>query len=306
MSPASTLSSTVISAAPIVLPASPERGQSIHVRVTAPLTGTNLPVIVFSHGFSQSMTGYAPLVDHWAANGFVVIQPTHLDSRTLALPQDDPRQPQIWRHRISDLSVSIDQLDAIEAAVPGLAGRVDHERIAAAGHSWGATTVSFLLGVRTVDDAGLGEDLKNDRVRAGVLLAAPGTGGENLTPFAKQHFPFMTNTFDAMTTPTLVVAGDKDQSFLSEVRGPDWFTDAYHLAPGADALLTLFGAEHSLGGITGYASTETTDENPAAVALIQQTSTAYLRSALGIDPEDWKQLQAATTPAGRLVTEARD
>jgi predicted dienelactone hydrolase len=304
MSSVRTLGSTVISTGPIVLPASPERGQDLQVRVTAPLTGANLPVIVFSHGFGQSMTGYAPLVDHWAANGFAVVQPTHLDSRTLALPQDDPRQPQIWRLRISDLTASIDQLDAIEAAVPGLAGRVDHGRIAAAGHSWGATTVSFLLGVRTVDDRGLGEDLADARVRAGILLAAPGTGGENLTAFAAQHFPFMTGTFDPLTTPTLVVAGDKDQSFLSEKRGPDWFTDAYRLAPGAEALLSLFGAEHSLGGITGYASTETTDENPAAVTLIQQTSTAYLRSALGIDSEDWKQLQAASTPAGSLVTKA--
>ena len=82
-----------------------------------------------------------------------------------------------------------------------------------------------------------------------------------------------------MTTPTLVVAGDRDQSLLS-VRGPDWFTDPYCLSPSSKSLLTLFGAEHSLGGISGYNVTETTDENPERVALIQRLTWAYLRSAL--------------------------
>jgi hypothetical protein len=53
------------------------------------------------------------------------------------------------------------------------------------------------------------------------------------------------------------------------VRGPEWMSDPYFLSPGAESLLTLFGAEHSLGGIPGYEVTETTDENPEHVALIQ-------------------------------------
>lgn len=33
--------------------------------------------------------------------------------------------------------------------------------------------------------------------------------------------------------------------------------------PGCKSLLTLFGAEHSLGRIYGYGAAATTDENPA-------------------------------------------
>lgn len=80
----------VISAKPVVLPA-PGRGEDLQVRVSAPATGSDLPVIVFSHGFGWSMNGYAPLADHWAAHGFVVVQPTHLDSRTLGLSAEDTR-----------------------------------------------------------------------------------------------------------------------------------------------------------------------------------------------------------------------
>ncbi len=89
----------VISVRPVVLPA-PDRGADLQVRVTAPTTGQDLPVVVFSHGFGESMDGYAPLAEFWAAHGFAVLQPTHLDSQTLGIAPDDPRTPVIWRFRI--------------------------------------------------------------------------------------------------------------------------------------------------------------------------------------------------------------
>ncbi|WP_052359792.1 alpha/beta hydrolase family protein [Actinoplanes friuliensis] len=269
---------------PVILPPSSGRGEDLQVRVSAPATGDNLPIIVFSHGFGQSMDSYAPLAGFWAAHGFVVLQPTHLDSRTLKVTPEDPRYARIWRIRVDDLTNVLDHLDVLEAAVPGLAGRVDRDRTAVAGHSWGGQTASTLLGARVLDADGVpGEDMSDPRIKAGVLLATTGTGGADLSPFAAEHFPFMSPDFTAMTTPALVVAGDQDKSALS-VRGPDWFTDPYFLSPGPKSLLTLFGAEHSLGGISGYAVTETTDESPERVALIQQLTTAYLRGVL--DKED--------------------
>ncbi|WP_225637980.1 alpha/beta hydrolase family protein [Streptomyces solaniscabiei] len=292
----------VISAKPVTLPA-PGRGEDLQVRVSAPATGHGLPVVVFSHGFGWSMNGYAPLADFWAAQGFVVLQPTHLDSRTLAIPAEDPRTPRMWRFRVEDLTRVLDGLDVLAAAVPGLAGRPDHDRVAVAGHSWGAQTASTLLGARVLDADGVpGEDLSDPRVKAGVLLALPGLG-DDLTPFAAEHLPFMRPSFDRMTAPALVVAGDHDDSALS-TRGPDWFTDPYTHSPGGKSLLTLFGAEHSLGGVPGYEVAETTDENPARVALLQHLTTAYLRSAL--DPADnaWQEAVTALAedadPLGRV------
>ena len=293
----------VVSVKPVVLSV-PGRGEDLHVRVSVPASGRELPIIVFSHGFGWSLDGYGPLVDFWAAHGFVVIQPTHLDSRTLSLPPDDPRTPLIWRFRVEDMKRILDQLDLLEATVPGLVGRLDRSRIAAAGHSWGGQTASMLLGAQVLDpEGGTGEDMSDSRIKAGVLLAAPGQGGANLTPFAAEHFPFMNPSFADMTAPALVIAGDRDLSPLS-VRGPDWFTDPYVLSPGGKSLLTLFGAEHSLGGIPGYNVTETTDENPERVALIQRLTWAYLRTAL--DPEDasWPAARTAlmesTNPLGRI------
>ncbi|MEI9939023.1 MAG: chlorophyllase [Pseudomonadota bacterium] len=290
--------SAIVSVRPVTLPA-PGRGLDLQLRVSAPVIGRELPIIVFSHGFGSSMDGYAPLVDYWAARGFVVIQPTHLDSRRLGLADDDPRRPEIWRFRVRDLTRALDQLDALEAAVPGLAGRVDRSRIALAGHSFGAQSSSLLLGARMVAN-GPGEDLRDDRIQAGLLLAAAGRGGDDLSAFAKEHLPYLNSSFEHLTTPTLVVAGDNDRSPLT-VRGPDWFTDPYTLSPGAQGLLTLFGGEHLLGGISGYDAKETTDENPERVALVQRMTWAFLQSALNPGDVAWRDACAGLPDAhGRV------
>jgi hypothetical protein len=113
----------------------------------------------------------------------------------------------------------------------------------------------------------------------------------------------MRPSFDTMVTPDLIVAGDNDRSPLS-TRGPDWFTDSFVHSPGGKSLLTLFGAEHSLGGIPGYEVAETTDESPARVALLQRLTTAYLRSALHPEDTAWKAaataLEEDPNPLGRL------
>ncbi|MBZ6106454.1 alpha/beta hydrolase family protein [Streptomyces olivaceus] len=294
----------VVSVKPVVLPA-PERGADLRVRVSAPATGEDLPVVLLAHGFGSSLDGYAPLADHWAAHGFVVVQPTHLDSRTVALPADDPRRPRLWRYRVADLKRVLDDLDTLVAAVPGLAGRVDSGRIAAAGHSFGGQTAGILLGLRVADpETGEAEDLSDPRVRAGVLLATAGNGGDDLTPFAAENLPWLRGPdFSGMSAPALVVAGDRDELPLT-VRGADWTADPYVLSPGAKSLLTVFGAQHFLGGVSGYDAAETTDENPAHVALVQRVTTAYLRHALGLGSAGWtavrEELDGDPHAVGRL------
>jgi dienelactone hydrolase len=290
----------VASVAPVRLDA-PGRALPLDVRVSAPVTGRDLPVLLFSHGNGWSLDGYAPLTTFWASRGFVVVQPTHLDSRRDGIGFDHPRFGQVWTERHADLLRIVDQLETIERALPGLAGRVDRARIVAAGHSWGAQTVQMLLGARILDGTGqVGQDFADRRVTAGVLLAATGIGGQELHPFAQEHFPFMNPSFAELITPTLVVAGDRDQSKMSS-RGPDWFTDAYAHSPGATDLLTLFDAEHSLGGIPSWEAAETTDENPERVAVLQRLTTAYLRSAL--DPTDagWAKATAALAETGAAL-----
>ncbi|HEY0935693.1 MAG TPA: chlorophyllase [Trebonia sp.] len=279
----------VISVKPIFVP-STDREIDLQVKVTAPLDGGDLPVIVFSHGNAWSMDGYEPLVDRWAAAGFVVVQPTHLDSRRHGIGFDDPRFATIWRVRIADLHAVVDCLGEVFAHVSGLAERVDHDRIAVVGHSWGAQTAGTLLGARVLDAEGNpGEVFSHPAVKAGALIAATGAG-DALTPFAIKYLPFARPDFSTMTTPTLVIAGGKDQSAIS-TRGPEWFTDAYHLSPAPKQLLTITEGEHLFGGISGEAAHDTTDEDPTRVVLVANAVSAYLLDALGAETGAWLALR---------------
>ena len=300
----------VLSIHPVVLPV-PGRLVDLQLRVSAPITGTDLPVLLLSHGhgpssFVSSLYGYAPLANYYAAHGFVVLQPTHLDSKTLPFRSSDhPDAPLFWRSRAEDMRRIVDRLDVIEQAVPAIAGRVDRSKIAVLGHSMGGHTASVLLGAHHRDPRdGTVEDVADPRIRAGVLLAAPGRG-DALSDHAREHYPFFaTIDFSTMTTPALVVAGDEDGSPHLTTMGPAWHADPYALAPGPKSLLTLFGAKHGLGGVAGYDLAETTDESLDRVALVQLSTWAYLRSQL--DPADpaWQEAQriitSAAKPLGRV------
>jgi predicted dienelactone hydrolase len=278
---------TVFTVSPVVLQI-PGRPVDLQLKVSAPTEGTELPIILLSHGQGysnhlSSLHGYAPLADYWAEQGFVVLQPTHLSSRTLDLPADTPGAPLFWRSRAEDLSHVVDRLDEVVKAVPQLENRLDTTRIAVAGHSMGGHTASLLLGMTTE-----GVSLKDRRVKAGVLLGTTGRG-DAVTDFVKENYPFMASAdFADMTTPALVVAGDNDASEHLTVAGPAWHADPYHLAPGPKVLLTLVGAEHGLGGVSGYDVAETTDESPERVHAVRELAAAYLRTEL-YGTNDWQE-----------------
>lgn len=280
-------SKPVMAYSPVTLTV-PGRAADLELKVTVPVGSENLPVILLSHGhgmtnFLASLDGYGPLANFWAAHGFAVIQPSHLDGLALGLRETDRADaPLFWRDRATDMHFILDHLDDVEAAVPGLSARLDRDRIAVAGHSLGGGTVTLLLGMQVLDpDDDREKDLSDPRIKAGIVIAAPGVGDEHLSPWAAENYPMMKYIdFSNMTGQALVIAGDKDlnPNFSDRL---SWRWDAYSLSPGTNkTLLTFFGAEHMFGGISGYDAVECTDENPERVATLRALVWAYLWSAL--------------------------
>lgn len=282
----------VISVSPITLSA-PNRGANLVVRVSAPVTGYNLPIILLSHGHGPSLyipsqDGYGPIVNFWAAHGFVVIQPSHLNSKVNGLPPNGPDGPMYWRSRVDDMKRIIDQLADIEAAVPQLQGRIDPNQIAVAGHSFGGFTASLLLGAKLDDASGSGQQsFIEPRIKAGLVMAAPGNGGSDLAPSIAEQFSFMSPDFSHMHTPALVVVGDEDFSPHLTNRDADWHADAYRLSPSGKSLLTLHGGKHGLGGIAGFDAKETDDEDPDRLAIVQCLTYAYLSTVFFPSNSAW-------------------
>ena len=275
---------------PITLPM--EGRQQLELRLTAPVDGENLPVVILSHGFGPSnyipsKDGYAPLAQFWAERGMVVIQPTHASSRVAGLDPDLPAGPFFWRERVTELRAILDQLTEVERQSPAVSGRFDHDLIAVAGHSFGGFTCSLLLGARLHD-----EDFFDPRIKVGILLASTGRGGADLTPDSTKRFPFLDVDFSCINTPTLVVCGADDDPHFTP-RGPDWHADPFHDAPGADALLMIKGVGHGLGGIAGWDARETETENPDALEATRRLTLAWLRSRFAIEHAAWDKSQSA-------------
>ncbi|WP_180899647.1 alpha/beta hydrolase family protein [Martelella soudanensis] len=284
---------------PITLPMAGR--PSLELRLTAPAEGESLPIVLLSHGagpskYIPSKDGYAPLAQFWAERGFAVIQPTHGNSPVAGLPRGAPGAPYFWRERVTEMTTSLDRLDEIERQAPAIAGRLDHQRIAAAGHSFGGFTVGLLLGARLQE-----ESFADPRISAGILLAAPGRGGSDLTPESAARFPFFDVDFSHMTTRSLVVCGADDNPHFTP-RGPEWHADAFHDSPGAEALVTLHGVGHGLGGIAGLDAKETETEAPDSLEATKRLTLAWFRTALGVGVDAWGDVTASLEgPAGALA-----
>jgi len=287
----------VMSFSPVVLPV-PGRHADLEMKITAPATGHQLPIVVVSHGHGQSnflssLKGYAPLADFFASQGFVVIQPTHQNSKTLALDPSLPEAPLFWSSRPKDIQYILDNLDKVLATMPGLKERVNKDDVVAIGHSMGGHTVGMLAGMGVTDPAsGQKVNAAEPRMKAFVIIGAPG-GPEGLIDAAKDRYPVFASTdFSTMSLPTLIVNGDKDiNPNFSLV--DNWRADGYHLGTGPKSLLTVYGAEHIFGGISGYDALETSDEDPKRVAFVCESILAYLRTALNPGDGSWGNLEKA-------------
>lgn len=290
----------------------PDRPVPLEIKVSAPATGTRLPVILLSHGhgganFLSSLNGYGPLADFWAAHGFIVIQPTHIDSKALGLRETNlPDAPTFFHSKVKDMHFILDHLAEIEATVPGLAGRMDRDRIAAVGHSSGGLTAAYLLGAQVLDPEDPREkDLSDKRIKAGVIIAAPGVADmATSSAAARRSRALRYNSFAKMTGPALVIVGDRDLNPAFSTR-LSYRWDAYAQSPpGNKTLLTFFGGEHILGGIAGYDSKETTDENPERVATLRALAWAYLRSQLYPGDPAWRDavtaLESSSSPMAKV------
>ncbi|WP_130734021.1 chlorophyllase [Flavobacterium sp. J27] len=287
-----------MSVSPIVIEA-PNRLVDMELRVSAPLNGHNLPIILISHGvgwsnFLSSYRGYEPLVECFAPNGFVVIQPTHLEAKSLDLPKDGPEGALYWKSRAKDFHFILDNLDEIISKVPSLEGRVDKDSIAIVGHSMGGHTVGMLAGMEVKDNVdGSITNLEEPRIKAFVMYGTPGIG-KDLALTAAEKFPiFIDAEFSKMHREVLLVVGDIDaHPFFSE--RSDWRQDAYNYSPGKKSMLLVKNTHHMLGGISGYDCDEAAqlqDENPETMNFVRESTLAYIKSALNPLDTSWIDLK---------------
>jgi hypothetical protein len=267
----------------------PVQQRELKVRVMYPDSAGPFPVVVFSTGMFCTPQLYDGITDHWVSHGYVVIEPNHPDSpnREGKIPYESLLN--IIPVRMRDVSFLAASLDAIEAGM-NIEGRMQQDRIAIAGHSFGAVISQIKTGMMLKEEyVGSYGPTYDDRFDVAVLLSGTGFGMKE----------FADNAFDGMRKPIFVSGGSEDIGRVnsSGMNGREWRKQPYLLSPPLDKYsLITEGTDHYMGGLI------CNDEKPgppdyAAMATVRALTSVFLDAYLKDDPAALEFLHTADIPA---------
>ncbi|HUT93043.1 MAG TPA: alpha/beta fold hydrolase [Thermoguttaceae bacterium] len=245
-----------------------ERGKDVQLRVTFPKDAGPFPVVVFAHGATGTKDDYQPLIRHWVSHGYVCVQANHSDSRALtgkSMTGGPPAEVFAdWENRPKDIVFILDSLDAIEAKVPGLTGKMDKKTIGVGGHSFGAHTAQLVAGTTTVGFGGARASHIDARPKAFVLISPQGKGPQ-----------LDDKSWNELTRPFLSVTGSNDWGRNGDP--VDWRLDPFRLASSKEKyLLYVEDAHHDVGGIGGGVNYRNAGPaNPNHLAYVKSATTAF-------------------------------
>ncbi len=180
------------------------------------------PVMVFSHGLGGNREGLARLSSFLAGHGYVVVHVQHKGSDSAIWKGVRPdlqsadrgallrlaSDPEVILNRLADIPFAMEQL-ADMARAGDLAGRMDLDRVAMSGHSFGAVTTQAVAGQVFAN----GASMPAGGFRAFIAMSPSGDrDGNDAAAFARVSQPFlmMTGTEDSFAlNPSVGSAQDR-------------------------------------------------------------------------------------------------
>ncbi len=221
-------------------------GIAVH---NAPATGTSLPLVILSHGYSNAPAAMTWLTENLASKGYVVAGIHHEDANPYVARPADRAAPSLFRP--VDIAFVASELKS------RLGVQVDPTRIALIGYSMGGYGV-VTAGGATLDPAGPAMDIMPGGalkrfargaadagqiavpgVRA-IVAMAPAGGGNPADPRSAWGKVGLA----AITAPLLLIAGTSDPVVNYRMGAKTIFTDAIN----SDRyLLTYREAGHAVG-----------------------------------------------------------
>jgi pimeloyl-ACP methyl ester carboxylesterase len=247
---------------------------------SASVTSARVPLVLFSHGMGGSRNGYSYLADDWASHGIASLHVQHVGSDRSVW--QGSRIGVLWQlqqaasageamARAQDMRFALDQLLASPYAQ-----RIASERIAVAGHSYGANTAMLAAGAHVVQ-GGEVLALGDARIKAAILISSPPFyGEEDFAPILK-----------SISVPTLHVTSTAD---VIEI--PGFYSDVsdrikvFNAIGSHDKVLAVFkGGSHSM--FTDRGNTGGAALNPLVKQATSELTRAFLLQQF-VDVSAWQ------------------
>lgn len=248
-----------------------EKSAEMVLRVWYPRRSDPAPVVIFSHGNWSDKDRYDAVLKHWASYGFVVIATTHLDGVNMARGIFNALRygnDGLIAARVEDVRYIIEHLTQVQALLPVA---LDSERLAVAGHSFGAFTAQQFAGARAMVEGGdIGAE--DPRVAAVVALSPPGPMFDEITA----------QSWITMQGPVFMSTGTHD---VNPQFFPDWRLHKMSFdtaMPGDQYALVVAGADHYLGNLICRPEREAPPQTDA-LNIVNALSTVFLLTHLNGD-----------------------
>jgi len=244
----------------------------VRFRVTWPDGDGAFPLVVFSHGALCNPDTYAPVTDYWAARGYVVVAPVHIDAPVTGEGGENLPPPMLIGSRIREMSLALDEIGAIRSQLDGFAGEIDMSRIGAAGHSFGGMITMLKTGMSLKGNL---PPTLDERFSVAVVMSGVGP----MPPITDEA------SFNGLELPLIANGGSLDlgNTGQGKIYPWEWRMSPYSLAPaGSKYALEIDGADHFLGGLIGGKATDN-DPDAEALELIRRAQADFLDAYLRND-----------------------
>jgi len=225
--------------------------RQVPIKIHLPIKAEKWPVVIFSHGAGGHWDANIGQAKHLASYGYAVLCVEHIGSNTEVMKRSIrwlnnvkamTRDANEVLNRPKDISFAIDRAIEWNKNNNKLKGRLDTDHIGVIGHSFGSYTTLAILGARPAlnwltprvgEGKGLGPDLSDQRVKAGIALSPQGPG----EPF------FLIPSYSGLRKPVLGITGSKDKSQSGDPESRRQFFKV--IPPGNKMFIWLNNADHT-------------------------------------------------------------
>jgi predicted dienelactone hydrolase len=237
------------------------------------------PVVLFSHGLGGSRNAAPYLGQHLASHGYVAVHMQHPGSDVEVLRQEGLEALKAaatgkqYLARAADVKFVIDELVRRNESDTALKGRLDTEKIAMSGHSFGAATTLGVCGQQW-ELTGRQGSVADPRVKCGLVLSGQPPERLRNDPAA------LDRAYAAMKVPMFHLTGTKDDSPIGAITAADRRKPFDHTKAADQYLLILENADHMVFGGNAGRRRPATPNDERVQAIVKQCAAAFLDAYL--------------------------